>query len=109
MPDVKGPAVGLAPGMFARNAIEPTLDATGQAKVSRIDREHEPTVEDAQVKPLGQDELHALATASGIDQLFPFVEPGELLPAPVFGLADRREHDGCLQPLQRTSQQFVLA
>src|SRR5260370_25064828 len=109
MPDLEGPSVRLAAGVLAGNAVEPALDAAGEPKVGRVDREHEPAVEDTLIEPLGQDELDALAAAPRISEFLPFVEPGELLPAPVLAVTDRGLHDGGLKPLQRPLEELVLA
>src|SRR5260370_6195730 len=73
MPDLEGPSVRLAPGVLAGNAVEPALDAAREPKVGRVDREHEPAIEDALVEPLGQDELDALAASPRIGEFLPLV------------------------------------
>lgn len=61
--NVKQPAAWLAARMFARDAIQPALNAAGQPEIGRIDGQNQRAVDDAAVEPVGQDELHALDTA----------------------------------------------
>src|SRR5271163_1273403 len=50
-----------------------------------------------------------MATPAGIDQLLPFVDPGELHSTPIYAVTNRG-HDHCgLEPLQRPLQSNVLA
>ena len=87
--NLEDPTGRLAAGMLAGDAVEPALDAAGQPKIGRIDGEDERAVDDAAIEPVGQDELHALDLALARPALLPFIDPGELMPAPVLVLADR--------------------
>src|SRR5215831_3995192 len=106
MPELKPPAVALTAGVFARQAIEPAFDATGQREVGRVDGQYQTPVEAAD--PLGQDELHALAAAGAGGELLPFVDPGELLAPPVLAVTDGGPDDGRLQARGPTLAQLIL-
>src|SRR5262249_34510198 len=53
MPELEPPAVPLTAGVLARDAVEPAFDTARQGEVGRVDRQHQPPVEDALVEPLG--------------------------------------------------------
>src|ERR1700730_11994812 len=96
-------------GMEASDAAQPPFDATGQCARGRVDRKDERAVEDAAIEPLRQDELHAVAMPARIDQLLPFVDPGELRSPPVHAGTDRGQDYRGSEPLQRPFQPDVLA
>ena len=84
MAEIEAPAFRLASRVLAGDAVEPALDAAGQGEVAGVDGQDEPAVEDALVEPVGKHELHPLDAARVGDEFLPLVDPGELLPSPVF-------------------------
>src|SRR5438132_81557 len=94
--------------MAAGNTVQPSFDAAGQREVGRVDRQHQRTVEDAAIEPLRQHKLHAMAMPARIDQLLPFVDPGELHSSPIHAVTDRGQDHSGLEPLQRPLQPDVL-
>lgn len=75
MGNLERPAVGLMPGMFAGDAIQPAFDAAFQPEIGRVDGQDQRTVDDAVVEPFGQDELHALDAAGARRHFLPLVDP----------------------------------
>lgn len=102
------PAPRLAAGVLARHPIEPALDAARQAEIERVDGQDERAVDDAAIEPVGQDDLHALDPAVAQRPFFPFVDPGELLAAPMLALTDRGGHHGRLQAHQRGLEPAIV-
>src|SRR3546814_7411780 len=72
-------------------------------------RQLETANEDALVEPVGQHELHTFDTARSCDQLFPFIDPGELLAPPMLAVPDGGAHDRRLQPRQGALEKVVVA
>src|SRR3546814_3750344 len=103
------PAIGLPAGMLARDPIKPALNAAGEPEVARIYRQHEPAIENTLVEPVGQHEFHALDTARSCGELFPFIDPGELLAPPMLAVSNGGAHDRRLQPRQSALEQVVVA
>src|SRR3546814_2009461 len=94
------PTIYLSASMFASDPVKPALNAAGEPEIARIYRQHETAIEDALVEPVGQHEFHAFDTARSCDQLFPFIDPGELLAPPMLAVPDGGAHDRRLQPRQ---------
>src|SRR5712671_4581408 len=92
MVEVKAPAAFLASAVLAHEPIEPALQATGQIEIGAINCEDERFIQHTGVKPVSQDQLQSAWSAVRIGHLFPFVDPGESMPAALDRLADRR-HD----------------
>src|ERR1700730_10247689 len=109
MPQLECPALRLTAGVPSGDAVQPSFDTPGQREVGRVDRQDEGTIENAAIEPLRQDELHAVAMPARIDQLLPFVDPGELRSPPVHAVTDRGQGYRGLEPLQRSFQPDVLA
>src|SRR3546814_10592592 len=84
-------------------------DLAGEPEIARIYRQHETAIEDALVEPVGQHEFHAFDTARSCDQLFPFIDPGELLAPPMLAVPDGGAHDRRLQPRQGALEKVVVA
>src|SRR5207247_10762992 len=95
--------------MAAGNAVQPSFDAAGQREVGWVDRQDERTVDDAAIEPLRQHEFHAVALPARVDELLPFVDPGELHSTPVHPVTNRRQDHSRLEPLERLLQSPVLA
>lgn len=91
MGNLEQPALRLVPGMFAGDAVEPAFDTTGQAKIGRVDGQDQRSIDNATIEPVGQNALnalHAFDTTVAGRPFLPFVDPGELMPAPVLAIAD---------------------
>src|SRR5690606_19465139 len=97
------------PCVLARDAIEPAFDPALQSEIGRVYREHQRAVDDAAIEPVGQDELHALHAPVAAGQLFPLIEPGELVTTPGFALPNGGADDGGLQPGEGGFEQLVVA
>src|SRR6266446_4591227 len=109
MSQLECPALRLTAGVPSGDAVQPSFDAAGQRKVGRVNRQDERSVEDAAIEPFRQDEFDAVATPARIDQLLPFVDPGELHSPPVHAVTDRGQDHSRLEPLERLLQSHVLA
>src|SRR5690606_23368419 len=94
MGELENPAPRLAAGVLARDAVEPAFDAARQPEIGGVDGEHQRAVGDAAIEPVGQHELHALDAAVARDAFLPFIDPGELVAAPMLALADGGADDG---------------
>src|SRR5580704_11139180 len=94
MREVETPAVLLPAAVLAHDAVEPALQPARQREIGAINGENERVLEDAGVKPIGQDELDAERPAVGVGSLLPFVDPGKAMPAALGHLADGGG-DGC--------------
>src|SRR5436309_1625030 len=109
MPEIEAPALRLPAGVFAHQAVEPTLDATGEAEVAGVDREHARPVDNASVEPVREDELQSERATTQIGALLPFVDPRETVQPAHRGLANRCDHAGRLQPIERRLESLVVA
>lgn len=107
--EVEGPALRLTAGVLAGEAVQPALDAAGEAEVFPPDGEHEGVGEDALVEPVRQDQLQPERAAGGVSALLPLVDPGEAVPAPQVGLAQVGHHRGRLEAVQCGAQALVVA
>ena len=87
--EIEAPAIFLAAAMLAHEAIEPALEAAGQREIGAVDGEDERVIEDADVEPVGQDQLDAERAAVGVGRLLPFVDPGKAMTATLGRLPDR--------------------
>ena len=69
--------------MFAHQAVEPTLDAAGKAKIRAIEGQHQRQLSTMpRIEPVGQDQLQAQRPAAPIGALRPLVDPGEAVQPP---------------------------
>ena len=109
MAEVELPAVLLAPAVLAYQAVQPALDAAGEAEVAGVYGQHQGLVEHSAVKPVGQDQLDAQWPAIRCGEFLPLVDPGETVQPPAGGFANRGGHAGGLQAIQGGSQTLVVA
>src|SRR5438552_1494159 len=107
MPEIEAPALRLPTGVFAHQAVKPTLDAAGEAEVAGVDREHARGIDNAGVEPVREDELKPERATAQIGAFSPFVDPREAMQAPERGLADRCNYAGRLQAVERRLEPFV--
>lgn len=108
MGDLEQPALRLMPGMFTGDTVEPAFDTTGQAEIGRVDGQDQRAVNDAAIEPVRQNALHALDTTVAGRPFLPFVDPGELVPAPMLAVTDGGADHGRLQPGERGLEQPVF-
>ena len=108
MGNLEQPALRLMPGMFTGDAVEPAFDAARQAEIGRVDGQDQRAVDDAAIEPVRQDALHALDTAVASCPFLPFVDPGELVPAPMLTVADGGADHGRLQPGECGLEQAII-
>src|SRR3546814_19510213 len=87
----------------------PGLNAGGEREIARNYRQNYTASEDALVAPVGQHEVHAFDTGRSCDQLFPFIDPGELRAPPMLAVPDGGAHDRRLQPRQGALEKVVVA
>src|SRR5665213_2972415 len=106
--EVELPAGHLATGVFAHQAVEPALDATGEAKVRGVERQNERGIDEARIEPVGQDELEAQRAPFPIRALGPLVDPREAMQAPLANLADRSRDAGRLQSIECRTQALIV-
>src|ERR1700681_907336 len=90
MNEIKTPAAGLASAVLPHEAIEPALQAAGQVEIGAINCEDERFIQHTGVKPVSQDQLQSAWSAVRIGHLFPFVDPGETMPAALHTAGGRR-------------------
>src|SRR3546814_17105029 len=91
--DLERPALGLATGVLAGDAIQPALDPACQPDIGRVDGQDQRAVDDAVVEPFGQDELHALDAAGVRRHFLPLVDPRKLTPPPMLAVAVGRSEE----------------
>src|SRR3546814_16536174 len=90
------PPIMRSASICASYPVKSALNAAGEPEIARIYRQHETAIEDGLVEPVEQHEFHAFDTARSCDQLFPFIDPGELLAPPMLAAPDGVAHDSPL-------------
>ncbi|TCS29622.1 hypothetical protein EDC15_1207 [Acetobacter aceti NBRC 14818] len=108
MGNLEQPALRLMPGMFTSDAVEPAFDAARQAEIGRVDGQDQRAVDDAAIESARQNALHAFDTAVASHPFLPFVDPGELVPAPVLAVTDGGADHGRLQPGECSLEQSII-
>src|SRR3546814_1044412 len=99
--NVEAPATALMSTMLAHDTVEPAFNAPCQLEIGAVDRQDQAAIEHTRIEPVGQDELDTNGSATVVECLPPFVDPGETVASALVLLADRR---GTGRRLQRSEE-----
>src|SRR3546814_12909806 len=73
-----------------------------------VDRQDQAAIEHTRIEPVGQDELDTNGSATVVECLPPFVDPGETVASALVLLADRRGNGRRLQAVERCAQPLIM-
>src|SRR3546814_8760400 len=73
-----------------------------------VDRQDQAAIEHTRIEPIGQDELDANGSATVVECLPPFVDPGEAVASALVLLADRRGNGRRLQAVERCALPLIM-
>lgn len=107
--EVEAPAVLLTAPMLADDSVEPALEAARQREILTINRQNKRIVDKAAVEPVRQDQFDPKRPAVRVGGLFPFINPGEAMPAAFRRLPDRGRDRGRLEPVETCLEALVVA
>src|SRR3546814_2776013 len=105
--NVEAPATALMSTMLAHDTVEPAFNAPCQLEIGAVDRQDQAANEHTRIEPVGQDELDTNGSATVVECLPPFVDPGETVASALVLLADRRGTGRRLQAVERRAQPLI--